>query len=76
DRHLPKEIAMDRPPSSIAATPTFEDKVRPLAEVEADYIRHVLQHCAGNKTLAAELLGINRVTLRNKLRESGECQEG
>jgi DNA-binding NtrC family response regulator len=40
---------------------------RSLAEVEADYIRNVLASVGGNKTRAAEILGINRKTLREKL---------
>jgi DNA-binding NtrC family response regulator len=45
---------------------------RTLAEVEAEYIRHVLAAASGNKTRAAELLGIDRKTLREKLRRMGE----
>ncbi len=41
---------------------------RTLAEVEADYIRNVLASVNGNKTRAAEILGIDRKTLRHKLR--------
>jgi len=41
---------------------------RTLAEVEAEYISNVLASVDGNKTRAAELLGINRKTLREKLR--------
>ncbi len=40
---------------------------RPLAEVEAEYIRNVLASVEGNKTRAAEILGIDRKTLREKL---------
>ncbi len=39
-----------------------------LAEVEAVHIRSVLASVAGNKTQAAKLLGINRKTLREKLK--------
>jgi DNA-binding NtrC family response regulator len=41
---------------------------RTLAEVEAEHIRHVLAHLDGNKTRAAEVLGIDRKTLREKLK--------
>jgi DNA-binding protein Fis len=41
---------------------------RTLAEVEADYIRNVLAGVGGNKTRAAEILGIDRKTLREKLK--------
>jgi DNA-binding NtrC family response regulator len=41
---------------------------RPLAEVEAEHIRGVLASVDGNKTLAARILGIDRKTLREKLK--------
>jgi len=40
---------------------------RTLAEVEADHIRNVLANAGGNKTRAAEILGIDRKTLRKKI---------
>jgi two-component system response regulator HydG len=42
---------------------------RTLAEVEAEYIHNVLASVNGNKTRAAEILGIDRKTLREKLRK-------
>jgi two-component system response regulator HydG len=42
---------------------------RTLAEVEAEYIRNVLASVKGNKTKAAEILGIDRKTLREKLKK-------
>ncbi len=42
---------------------------RTLAEVEAEYISNVLASVAGNKTRAAEILGIDRKTLREKLKK-------
>jgi DNA-binding NtrC family response regulator len=41
---------------------------RTLAEVEAEHIRNVLASVGGNKTRAAEILGIDRKTLREKLK--------
>jgi two-component system, NtrC family, response regulator HydG len=41
---------------------------RTLAEVEAEYIRNVLASVGGNKTTAASILGIDRKTLREKLK--------
>jgi two-component system response regulator HydG len=41
---------------------------RPLAEVEAEYIRNVMSSVGGNKSRAAEILGIDRKTLREKLK--------
>lgn len=43
---------------------------RTLAEVEAEYIRNVLANVNGNRTRAAEILGIDRKTLREKLKSS------
>jgi DNA-binding NtrC family response regulator len=41
---------------------------RSLAEVEAEHIRSVLARFGGNKSQAARTLGIDRKTLREKLR--------
>jgi two-component system response regulator HydG len=41
---------------------------RTLAEVEIEYIQNVLASVDGNKTKAAEILGIDRKTLREKLK--------
>lgn len=41
---------------------------RTLAEVEAEYIRNVVASVGGNRTRAAEILGIDRKTLREKLK--------
>ncbi|HUT31731.1 MAG TPA: sigma-54 dependent transcriptional regulator [Sedimentisphaerales bacterium] len=43
---------------------------RTLAEVETEYISNVLASVDGNKTRAAEILGIDRKTLREKLRKT------
>jgi len=40
---------------------------RSLAEVEAEHIRNVLKSVGGNKSKAAEILGIDRKTIRTKL---------
>jgi Fis family transcriptional regulator, factor for inversion stimulation protein len=42
-----------------------------LREVEEPLFRTVLNYSSGNQTRAAEVLGINRATLRKKLREFG-----
>jgi len=44
---------------------------RTLAEVEAEHIHQVLESVGGNKTRAAGILGIDRKTLREKLRSIG-----
>ena len=40
-----------------------------LREVEAPLFRAVLEHTGGNQCRAAELLGLNRGTLRKKLKQ-------
>ncbi len=40
-----------------------------LAEVEAPLLEVVMRNVEGNQTRAAELLGLNRGTLRKKLKQ-------
>lgn len=40
-----------------------------LSEVEAPLVQEVLRHAEGNQTRAADILGINRATLRKKIRQ-------
>lgn len=49
-----------------------DGKLLSLKEVEQRHIRKVLKATDGNKTKAAEIPGINRKTLRLKLRKDGE----
>jgi DNA-binding NtrC family response regulator len=42
---------------------------RTVADVERDLILETLKHCFGNRTHAANILGISIRTLRNKLNE-------
>lgn len=48
---------------------------RSLDDVEKELILGTLQHCLGNRTHAANILGISIRTLRNKLKEYGEDLE-
>jgi DNA-binding NtrC family response regulator len=45
-----------------------------LARIEAMLVRAALDETGGQKSRAAELLGINRTTLYNKLRELDPAQ--
>jgi two-component system response regulator FlrC len=55
---------------AMAATRTVAGLVgRKVEEVERDLILETLTHCLGNRTRAAEILGISIRTLRNKLHE-------
>ena len=40
-----------------------------LGEVEPPVLRSVMEYTEGNQTLAAEILGLNRATLRKKLKQ-------
>ena len=42
-----------------------------MDEVEAPLLESVMRHTGGNQTRAAECLGINRATLRKKLKQYG-----
>jgi Nif-specific regulatory protein len=64
--HLPREVS-----APTAGEPTGAVALVPLAEAERRHVKAVLDACGGNKTQAAKLLGISRVTLRNKLSEYG-----
>ncbi len=62
-------IAMNDLPSNMRFTITLQSGLdRTLAEVESEYIRNVLASVDGNKTKAAQILGIDRKTLREKLK--------
>ena len=60
-------------PASSASHPSLSGfmslaEPRPLAEVERELIEKTLHHCQQNVTRAAQVLGINRVTLHRKLK--------
>lgn len=44
-----------------------ENEIIPLAELETKHIRAAIDKCGGNMKLAAEMLGISRQTLYNKM---------
>ena len=53
--------------AAVAAKPGLVG--RTVADVERDLILETLQHCLGNRTHAANILGISIRTLRNKLQQ-------
>ena len=73
----PDGVRLDQaknPPAVAHATLAAETVTRALvgrtvADVERDLILETLKHCLGNRTHAANILGISIRTLRNKLNE-------
>jgi two-component system, NtrC family, response regulator HydG len=63
---LPGEVGL-AVPDAVAAT-----DVRPLAEVERDYIKSVLRAVGGNRSQAAQKLGIGEATLYRKIKQFGD----
>ena len=60
--------ANGRPNPAIAPVPSQQSIVS-LQELEKRAIQHALQHTRGDRTVAAQLLGIGRTTLYRKLKE-------
>lgn len=71
--HLPAALrsadAVSRPVAGAAEIPT-------LKEMERDHIERALYLLGGNRTVAAERLGISRATLHAKIREYGLADVG
>ncbi|WP_297057798.1 sigma-54 dependent transcriptional regulator [Thermosulfurimonas sp.] len=55
-------------PGDPEKAPSPSSPLKPLRELEREAILEALRACGGNRTRAAELLGISVRTLRNKLR--------
>jgi DNA-binding NtrC family response regulator len=56
-------------PGSFATAALPQHGIVPLQELEKQAIQHALQHTHGDRTTAAQLLGIGRTTLYRKLKE-------
>ncbi len=65
--HLPEDLRE----LSIRTFRKKEGKIQSLEEQEMAYIKWVLNEVGGNKTLAAQILGIDRVSLWRKLKKYG-----
>ncbi|MDX1346071.1 MAG: sigma-54 dependent transcriptional regulator [Sedimenticolaceae bacterium] len=75
-----KELTVRDLPSSLAdhnlqVVREREGRLPTLAEREEEYIRYVLDRCGQNRTRAAAVLGIDRVSLWRKLKKYGMSQE-
>nr|MDP2192373.1 sigma-54 dependent transcriptional regulator [Rhodoferax sp.] len=62
--HLPDDLRE----LTIRTFRRHDNRVLPLEEQERDYIHWVLEEARGNQTLAAQMLGIDRVSLWRKLK--------
>lgn len=69
--HLPEDLKE----LSIRTFRKKEGKIPSLEEQEEVYIKWVLKEIGGNKTLAAQILGIDRVSLWRKLKRYGLEEE-
>jgi Fis family transcriptional regulator len=73
--HLPLRecvlIALERYFTDLDGEPPGDLYNMFLTEVERPLLRAVMEHTGGNQTQAAAALGINRGTLRKKLRHYG-----
>ncbi len=73
--HLPSHIlgTETMPRGQRMAGLTFPaDELLSLDEIEQAAINHTLAHVGGNKTKAAQVLGISRQTLRTKIQSTGQ----
>lgn len=61
---------------SAAAKKKQQAKMKSLRDIERDHIKRVLTNCNWNKSAAANILEIDRKTLRSKIREFGFVAPG
>ncbi len=66
----PADLGLAGAPGATPAGPSS------LEEIERRHVGSVLAHCAGNVSQAARLLGIDRVTLYNKMKKYGLSRRG
>ena len=67
---LPKHLLFSDEEAPVASPhPRRSTACDPLSDIEREYIQYVLGECGNNQSRAASVLGIDRKTLRNKIRE-------
>jgi DNA-binding NtrC family response regulator len=64
---LPTEVGLAVPDAIV------ETEIRPLADVEREYIKSVLRAVGGNRSQAARKLGIGEATLYRKIKQFGDA---
>ena len=69
--HLPEKIR-DYKSSDLSIPGVAAHEMLTMDEVERRYVLRVLQQLNGNKTLAADLLGVDRRTLYRKMERWGQ----
>lgn len=57
--------------AQLDGAPTTDVYQLVLSEVEAPLLEHVMEYTRNNQTKASEMLGLNRGTLRKKLKQYG-----
>jgi DNA-binding NtrC family response regulator len=67
---LPEQIQHPQGGKQLPGGLVDSGAILPLEEMERRYIHQVLEQLAGNRTLAARLLGVDRKTLYRKLKEA------
>ncbi|MDD5392377.1 MAG: sigma-54 dependent transcriptional regulator [Thiothrix sp.] len=67
EAELPEALAQQ----AIHTLPDAQGDLPSLVQREEEYVRYVLEHCDGNRTRAAQILGIDRVSLWRKLKKYG-----
>lgn len=65
------ELGLQTPASATAATGEPNLSIKPSADSEREHILAALRQTQGNKSRAAQLLGVDRKTLYNKLKSLG-----
>lgn len=69
EKILPKDLFFYSVGTNPNPLPSFNGGYKTLAEMERSYIMKIMELCEGNKTKAAQILGIDRKTLREKLKK-------
>lgn len=65
------ETALQNYFAQLDGAPTTDVYQLVLSEVEAPLLEHVMEYTRNNQTKASEMLGLNRGTLRKKLKQYG-----